>query len=551
MEFLNFELMMLKEEGGYSARIIQSPGGNAHINFKPLDTLETEEYLLRLRQPRRGPAEVQAAKSFGGKLFEMLFQGDMRGVLRSSMDEADRSGKGLRIRLRFADSAADLGDLPWELIYYESLNRFLTLSNETPLVRYLEMPERIEPLTARPPLNILVMISSPSDQVQLDVEKEWTNVKNALSELESKGIVTFTRMDDATLPALQQQLRKADYHIFHFIGHGEFDRSSGDGTLLFENEGGTARAVSGEDLGTLLSDQRAMRVVVLNACEGGRVSRANQFAGAAQSLVQAGIPAVVAQQFKVADDAAIALAKEFYGALADGYPVDAAVTEGRKAVNGLGDTVEWVTPVIYLRAPDGKIFDLGEEETGMADDKGKKEEKNQSFNISVGGNVSGSVDVAGGDINKTSVGSVGGDFVAGDQHVGGDKVSGDKITTGNISGGNVAIGRGSSVTVDNSQTTITNPFQATREALQQTDLSDDEKEEVDFALKRIEKEVEKEEQGEEPDEDKIDRYLAVAEEIAPDVVEVLVNAITNPGAAVGSGVRAAVKAFRKARKSGQ
>lgn len=551
MEFLNLDLMILGAgEDTYNARIIQSPGGSANIVFKlPFNKLELEEFLMQLRKPRRSAAEVQAARDFGEKLYDALFQGDMRDVLRSSKDEADRSGKGLRLRLRFADSAAELGDVPWELLYYKSLDRFLTLSNETPLVRYLELPERIEPLTAEPPLNILVMISSPSDQVKLDVEQEWSNVRHALETHESKGTVTLTRLDEATLTALQQQLRKKDYHIFHFIGHGEFDRKDNDGTLLFENKDETTHTVTGRDLGTLLSDQKAMRVVVLNACEGGRASRDSQFAGVAQSLVQAGIPAVVAQQFKVADDAAIALAREFYGALADGYPVDAAVTEGRKAVSGLGDNVEWATPVIYLRAPDGRIFDMNKEETDMAGGSDKKDDGGPDINISIGGNVSGSVDAAGRDINKTEIGSVGGDHVAGDQNISGDKVSGDKISVGNISGSNVAMGRGSSVSVDNSQTTINNPFEATRQKLAEMDLSDDDKEEVEAALARVEKEAEKEKAGEEPDEDRIDRYLAVVEDIAPDAIEVLVNAITNPGAAVGSGVRVAIKAFRKARKA--
>ena len=173
------------------------------------------------------------------------------------------------------------------------------------------------------------------------------------------------------------------------------------------------------------------------------------------------------------------------------------------------------------------------------------------ISISIGGDVSGKVTAAGGDVHSTEIGSVGEDYVAGDQNIGGDKVSGDKISVGNISGSNVALGRGSSVSVDNSQTTINNPFEETRQKLAEMDLSDDDKEEVESALSRIEKEADKEKAGEEPDDDRIDRYLAVVEDIAPDAVEVLINAITNPGAAVGSGVRVAVKAFRKARKAGK
>jgi hypothetical protein len=74
--------------------------------------------------------------------------------------------------------------------------------------------------------------------------------------------------------------------------------------------------------------------------------------------VQQGIPAVIAMQFEITDQAAITLAREFYGAVADGYPVDAAMAEARKAIFATGNDVEWGTPVLYLRAPDGRIFDV-------------------------------------------------------------------------------------------------------------------------------------------------------------------------------------------------
>jgi hypothetical protein len=65
-------------------------------------------------------------------------------------------------------------------------------------------------------------------------------------------------------------------------------------------------------------------------------------------------------QFTVPDTAARAFAGEFYRALAEGFPIDACVTEGRKAVMGevgLGRP-DWGIPVVYTRAADGKLFDL-------------------------------------------------------------------------------------------------------------------------------------------------------------------------------------------------
>jgi predicted component of type VI protein secretion system len=56
--------------------------------------------------------------------------------------------------------------------------------------------------------------------------------------------------------------------------------------------------VTGEDLGSLLSEYDQTRLVVLNACEGARNDASDPFAGVAQSLIQQALPAVIAMQFE-------------------------------------------------------------------------------------------------------------------------------------------------------------------------------------------------------------------------------------------------------------
>jgi CHAT domain-containing protein len=269
-----------------------------------------------------------------------VFQDDLKLSLRRSLDEVERRGEGLRIRLRFSD-APELASLPWEFLFSESSDQFLVLSAWTPIVRYLDLTQRIEPLTVTGPLRILAMISSPHDYPALDVAEEWRRIESALAPLIDRGAVTIERADNATLLELQHRLRKAEYHIFHFLGHGGFDEKSGDGVLVLEDGQNRSRLVAGRDLGTILRDHRSLRLAVLNACEGARASDTDPFSGAAQSLVKKGIPAVVAMQFEITDDAAITFAQEFYGAITDAYPVDAAIGEARRAIFGLGNDIEW------------------------------------------------------------------------------------------------------------------------------------------------------------------------------------------------------------------
>src|SRR5215212_4066476 len=67
-------------------------------------------------------------------------------------------------------------------------------------------------------------------------------------------------------------------------------------------------------------------------------------------------------QYEITDEAAIEFSRSFYRAVAYGLPVDAAATVGRTAVSmGTDSTLEWVTPVLYMRSPDGHIFDVSPE----------------------------------------------------------------------------------------------------------------------------------------------------------------------------------------------
>lgn len=365
--YLNFDLWIEPsrkgDKEGYLARV-DSPAGQASNYFEPAFTeLEVENFVLRLGRTRgrtRGSrsGDMEASKAFGGRLFAAVFGGGLDALLRSSLDEAQRKAAGLRLRLRLT-GAPELLDLPWEYLYNEPLNRFLSLSVSSPIVRYLEIPERIEPLAVAPPIRLLGMISSPTDLLELDVEREWAKLLEALEPLRKRGLIELERIPDATLPRLQQWLRQGEFHVFHFIGHGGFNEATGEGLLVLEDEQRAGREVGAESLGRLLHDEPSLRLVVLNACEGGRSSLTDPFAGTAQGLIQQGIPAVVAMQFEISDEAAITLAHRLYETLAEGYPVDAALAEARKALSIERESdIEWGTPVLYMRSPDGRLFDV-------------------------------------------------------------------------------------------------------------------------------------------------------------------------------------------------
>ena len=340
------ELLLEKLATGYRVRVHSSSEGEASSEFIfPFSSLELENFVLRMGGTRRGvrrleSPHMQAAKAFGIRLYETIFSGQVRDLFQSALRAAEQEGRGLRLLMGLSD-VPELVNVPWEYLYEPSLARFLALSVDTPVVRFLDVPRQILPLNVQPPLRVLVMISSPREFPQLDVEAEWRILNDALQDLIKRGQVSLTRLERPTLLALQQKLRKDEYHVFHFIGHGTFSEYKEDGLLLLEDEQGAGSPVSSHYLGTLLHDEKTLRLAVLNACEGARTSVTDPYAGVAQQLVRQGIPAVVAMQFEVSERTAETFSREFYRSLADNYPVDAALAEARKAIYTQGQDIEW------------------------------------------------------------------------------------------------------------------------------------------------------------------------------------------------------------------
>jgi len=204
-------------------------------------------------------------------------------------------------------------------------------------------------------------VASPIDLPRLDVEHEKRLVEEATKVLQTKGLVELTWLKDQTWGALQEAMWGGPWHIFHFVGHGDFDRNRGEGRVAFSDETGRQVVLQARHLARLLDDHRDLRLVFLNSCEGAKGSEGDPFSGTAATLVRRGVPAVVAMQYEITDKAAIQFSRSFYHALANNLPVDAAVAAARTAVS-INDTLEWGTPVLYMRSPDGQLFDIKKEE---------------------------------------------------------------------------------------------------------------------------------------------------------------------------------------------
>jgi tetratricopeptide (TPR) repeat protein len=362
LDYRDFEVQIDQDVGmGYRVQVLHSPRGQARSTMRlSFDPSTLDQRLAELEDAILGYTEGDSAsvvKSFGVQLFDALFQGEVRSAYDSSRDATDENGEGLRIKLRI--NAPELDIIPWEFLYDPRQGDYLVLSRRTPIVRYPELPLPDQELAVAPPLRILGMVASPADAEPLDVAGEKTRLENAVHELQDKGVIELTWVEGQTSRDLQTTLQRGPWHIFHFIGHAISENDSGEGALLLADEAGRSLPLSATHLARLLADQHTLRLALLNACEGARGYGQGLFSSTASVLARRGVPAVLAMQYAISDRAAIEFTTSFYQALAANLPIDAAVSEGREAITlNMPESMEWGTPVLYLRAPDGLIWEI-------------------------------------------------------------------------------------------------------------------------------------------------------------------------------------------------
>lgn len=364
--YLDFDLQITHaatagQDPTYAARVLSSPVGQAKINFQvpfsPDEIFSFDEKIAYVNPAGDDSFYRNTLVEFGSALFQALFRDELLVCLSRSIDHASRNNSGLRIRLRL-NEVPELLQLPWEYLYHRALRRFLTLSIETSLIHFLELPQPYQAPVIATPLRILVLTASPSDLYPIDVSHEQGNIQRALSALVQRNLVTIDHLTNPTLQHLQRTLRRREYHILHFIGHGDFDERNQSGRLFFADENKQSMAIDARKLGILIHNEPTLRLVVLNSCEGAQTSQRDPFSGVAQTLVQSGVPAVVAMQRMVSDAAALTFSHEFYAAMADGYPVDAALTEARVALSTRTNGGEWGTPRLLMHAEGGLLWQL-------------------------------------------------------------------------------------------------------------------------------------------------------------------------------------------------
>ncbi len=339
---------------------------------------QNNQIKLSLQLINSGQTNSELLKALGSQLYQALFPDKINARFHATIAAAQANQESIRLRLIF--ESPELASLPWEFLYDEDTNTFLGNNTETVVSRYIDIPlQKRDIKAASLPLKVLLVISTPTDLATLDAVGEEKLIREALGKHIEAGEIELDILQAATIQNINQKLREKPYNILHFIGHGVFENNQGFIALVDNN--GKSKLLDDESFANFFLGNSNIGLVILNSCQGAKVSSNQAMSGTAPNLVRRGIPAVVAMQYTILDSTAKLFTDEFYRTLALGYPVDAAIQSTRNAISmevGL-DKRDFATPVLFMRAKDGIILDVINEKSLESQSQNQKSIINSTF----------------------------------------------------------------------------------------------------------------------------------------------------------------------------
>jgi len=206
-----------------------------------------------------------------------------------------------------AEGAALLG-LPFEALRLPDDRLLVTHPSAVMLRRPVGVGARATERLAGP-LKVLVAIGAPDEgqtaSAVLDQERELQNILDAVEQARGHENAEVRILEVGHPAAIGAAIEADAYHVLHLSCHGS------PGTLELEDEEGRAVATTADQLiAPLKASGRPLPMILLSACHG--AVQHGTTASLAESLLRAGVPAVLAMQTAVSDFYATALAGAFY-----------------------------------------------------------------------------------------------------------------------------------------------------------------------------------------------------------------------------------------------
>ena len=313
-----------------------------------LEAITFNDWLRRLRTVLVGKTDPSGElshhallRNVGTWLWRVLFPESAPTQEREALAYALRTGNTPLL----LELPTILAGLPWELLCDpEQSDGEGFLASRRPLIRLSASAIALPPIEL--PLRVLLLISSPlslGEDSRVDVESERVAVEQATRKAREEGKLHLRVEDIVTVQRVEDALTDFQPHIVHYIGHGVYNAAMG-GALLWEDEQGNEFSISDRRLAAIFS-YRNLRAVVLHGCETGRSNARADVHSLAETLVNKGIPAVLAQQANFTYESSRRTSEVWYMKLTAGQGFAEALLAVRQALIQ-ADHPDWAVPIL-------------------------------------------------------------------------------------------------------------------------------------------------------------------------------------------------------------
>ncbi|MCO8276340.1 CHAT domain-containing protein [Actinoplanes sp. TRM 88003] len=294
-------------------RVARYGGGNS----------ETRDLTL---VPDWGPAAGEdAAVAIGQRLWKQTFEKDMRlsDRLTTALERPEP------VRLTISADSNWITELLWECLYVPTIERMAGHTIKMSVVRHVPGARVRETRALATPVRILIVHAAPGGWPLPGAEQEIKTLQRLFARAEQRGEIRLNVLREASAESLQRAVRTFRPQILHYVGHATAPRSDEAGLVLHDDTE-QYTLFGAKALAEVLRDYDVV-LAVLNGCETG-VERVGLTHGICQTIIRAGVPAVIATTRAVSDTSALWFGRELYRALMDGFSLEASIAEARKAL---------------------------------------------------------------------------------------------------------------------------------------------------------------------------------------------------------------------------
>ena len=306
-------------------------------------------------------ADRRSLKKTGQELYRLLFEQHSSVINGYHRAVGTRAKKHLHLVF---ESTRELAKLPLEFLFSEVAGGYLTLLH--PLTRRIQKvvtrresisPEMLRRLVSSGErLRILLLASNTKPRIALidEIGKQLEELLSPVPWLD----LTYVKTEAATYHAVQEMFHECQYHIVHYIGHGNFREDSPEKSSLFFWEGnnmsGSVKPMTGNELRLLLQDSDT-RLFHLTCCDGSHSGNASDlldgdYLGIADSIIQAGVPSVLGYRRTVSAEPAQEMTRSFYHSLLRYGSPELALLDARiKLAAHDMDDLTWASPILIVQ----------------------------------------------------------------------------------------------------------------------------------------------------------------------------------------------------------